>query len=158
MGHANLSNLSTFLTRYLYAKGTITVGEAVANFRKRFPEDGVRASEGVYTEPYMISEFMWIVIGMWTGRDKGWTGQVPTADNPVVVVADDLTPEQQKVWDDWRNVDWEAMEKWLDVPFEDPTCGYQILDSVPLKFGPGWRSKYSKDSCGDIPQCGNFTN
>lgn len=41
MGHANLSNISEFLIRHLYAKGSITIVGAQETFSRRFPKDGV---------------------------------------------------------------------------------------------------------------------
>ena len=53
MGHANLSNLSRLFTRLLFAKGKISIDDAIACAQKRGEQ--VQASEGGYSDEGMLS-------------------------------------------------------------------------------------------------------
>lgn len=129
MGHANLTNISDFLTKRLY-RGSVTIAEAQQEFSERFPKDGVRASEGIHTTPSMICYGMEEVINFWRGQEEG----------PVVVPAGDLTEQQQA-----------AIAAWGE--FDDPDASVSVLDSIPWKYAPGWRAKHA-----DVPQLKYFSN
>jgi len=156
MGHANLKNLSRHLTPQLFDKGKVSVKEALASFRLLYPTDGVRASEGVYTEDYMLSEALWTILGIWTGRDVREHHK-----NPVVLVAESLSDRQKEVLLQWWERDSEAIEHWMDKPWDDPDMGYNVLDSIPFKIAREWLQKCQDNpsgALGAIPQVGSITN
>ena len=144
MGHANLSNLSEFFIRRLYAKGKLSVQEATdAAIAKN---EKLSASEGDYEDSYMVSfGFEQIVEFLLEPVHKINRKSKPSS---VIEVCDydSLTEEQQRVFDLWMKNSDEIMN-W------DSEKEYQILDSIRFKFADGWRKVYP-----DIPMLSYVTN
>lgn len=141
MGHANLTNISEAFNRQLYAKGTVTIAEVAAHCGKH--GETVHASEGEYDEDYMIRMSLENVLDFLLSHDEDEGGPF--------IVAVDMTPEQEKIYKEWRSgkvcMDWDCGD--------DGNGGqYGILDSIKWRFAPGARKKYPND----LPVLGNFSN
>lgn len=149
MGHASYHNLSDFLVKYLYAKGKVSIKMAVENFQKRYPEDGVRASEGVYTDEFMLAMAFEEIIGWWQSWSDGRRGDYRTPDTPnPIVVPVNLTDKQKDALRAWDAGNLEDTQDWTD--FDNNRTHF---DTILWSFGPGWRKKYP-----DIPKLGNVTH
>lgn len=149
MGHADLSNLSDFFIRRLFAKGKLSIYDCVQAMLKK--KVTYNASEAVYVEAYMISmgaeeavRFLWKYdapdgetilddIVEAADRDEEFTG-------PIIVPVS-LSPEQQHILQEWDQENVQEPEE------------YEILDSIAWKFAPGWRNKYP-----EIPRLGRVTH
>ncbi len=118
MGHANLSNISTFFVRRLYAKGRLSIDACVEAMLKKGVE--VRASEGGYKDEGMLKMAMVDVTHYLTRPDPttcGYSG--PKGGGPWIEPQFDLTcvniptflmgKTAQELHDacqgDWRNHD-----------------------------------------------------
>lgn len=84
MGHANLTNLSEMFINLLYAKGRLTVGDAVAAAIRR--KETLRASEGEYDDEGMLGMgFMYIVEFLHSRNGQGYAGGRAAWEGPFVV-------------------------------------------------------------------------
>ncbi len=142
MGHANLSNISRFFIRRLYAKGTLTIGECVAGLEKAGEQ--IHASEGSYSEPYMLANYLNEVIH-WMYHHH-WPPVVamkrPDAVHYPIVIPVLDTPEKERLFEQWvthENQDWDEE--------------YSAFDQIGWRFGEGWRKLYP-----NIPILAEFTN
>ena len=128
MGHANLTNLSHFWNRHLYAKGKLSIHDcAIAAIKKG---ETLHASEGEYEDEGMISFGLEFVV------DHLW-------DNDIIEPVN-LTPEQKSLLRNNRTSgcsDILQMEK-----------HYEILDSITWKYSTGERARYP-----EIPVLGAIT-
>ena len=89
MGHANYSNLCDLWVNLLYAKATLTIGQAVDVARKRGEE--LQASEGGYDADsgmvgVALSEYVW-----WLQGEKKWWREGGSWEGPYV--EETLKPE-----------------------------------------------------------------
>jgi hypothetical protein len=148
MGHANLSNISEFFIKRLYAKGRLSVAQCVAAMRKK--KVMLQASEGAYEDYHMLCLGVEQVIQFLDEFNPAPSvldrlsdiddGPVDGIYGPVIVPVS-LTPEQSMMLSGMRERD-------LDDPDQ-----YEIFDSIEWKFAPGWRNVYP-----DIPMLGCVTN
>lgn len=143
MGHANLSNISRFFIRRLYAKGTLSMGECVTAMEKAGEQ--VHASEGCYSETYMLAAMLNQVVN-WMYHHR-WPPVVamkrPDAvQYPIVIPVLD-TSEKERLFEQWvgqEDEDWDEEE-------------YSAFDQIGWRFGEGWRKLYPQ-----IPILAEVTN
>lgn len=84
MGHANLTNLSELFINRLYAKGRLTIGDAIAAAVKR--GETLHASEGEYEEEEMLGLGFMDVIAFLHSRDgRDYSGGPGTWEGPFIV-------------------------------------------------------------------------
>lgn len=147
MGHANLSNLSEFFIRRLFAKGKLSVKECSDAMMRA----GVtlNASEGRYEDPYMLRLGLEDVLRfMLDPKGMGYRLQRGQPPGPIIVPAA-LTKQQGellKVWEQGDHSDWDSGD--------DGNGGeYGEFDAIEWRFAPGWRKLYPK-----IPKLGNVTH
>lgn len=138
MGHANLSNISDFFIKRLYAKGKLSIKECADALQEA--GETLHASEGEYEDLYMLRHGLMDVVQFLRDEGKQW---------PIVIPHKDTTPTQHDI-----------LRQWEDGNMDDWDCGddgnggeYGIFDSIQWVFGPGWRQKYR-----DIPRLGNITH
>jgi hypothetical protein len=139
MGHANYTNLSKVFVQRLYAKGKITIADAMRAAQKK--RETIHASEGQYVDEDMLSEAMG-EIAFFLLEPHRKKHQVKAT--PVIEVAGELSDELQRIYDDWiaNEIDeWEVEQ-------------YELLDGIPFKFAPGWRKEYPNN----IPLLSNVTH
>jgi hypothetical protein len=136
LGHANVENLSRLFVRRLYAKGQITIAEAVQAAQEA--GETLRASEGEYNDPNMISQGMEEIVEFLR------TAQPPHHTPVLAPKPGSLTEQQRTVLRQWD--DDEGMDLW-----DEPE--YAIFDSIPWIFAPGWRKRYK-----DVPILTHVTN
>jgi hypothetical protein len=119
MGHANVKNLSEFFVRRLYAKGRLSLREALKVAMKKGLT--LNASEGAYDDEGMVGMGLEVVV-MWLHWEK-----------KVIEPCHPLTPRQQR-----------AITRWdPDEHEEDPESDdYKAFDSIAWRFAKGWRRKY----------------
>jgi hypothetical protein len=152
MGHAHLDNLEVFFVRRLYAKGKLSIRAAQEAASKA--HETLRASEGEYTEDYMIrmglEDVVYFLAVLYNPPRLFKRGKAKSL-GPIIEPVEPLTEEQQAILDEWR----------ADVAYCDWGCGedgnggqYGILDSILWKFGPGWRKQYPDG----IPAIGTVTH
>jgi hypothetical protein len=129
--------------RRLYAKGALTIQEASSGAATELASSSCRDAEEIEPE---ISNAFELAVGhltkTFTKRHYVPNG-VTCPKGPILVLARELSPEEAEV-----------LEKWQDDDFQGFDCGYgegdyQTLDSIPWKYGPGWRKLYHR-----IPCCG----
>lgn len=143
MGHANLSNISRFFVKRLFAKGTLSIGECTAALEKAGEQ--IHASEGSYSEPYMLSTMLAEVIHYMYHYKGAPVVELKRSDYvqyPIVVPVLD-TPEKERL-----------MQQWLDQgegEWDEPE--YSAFDQIGWRFGKGWRKRYP-----EIPILAEFTN
>jgi len=145
MGHANLTNLSQFFHRRLYAKGKLSLEDAVHAARKA--GETLHASEGEYEDKAMLA-FGFEQVVRFLARK---TCDCPCcASRGPVIVPVELSEEERKQlhewWEEGHCADWEYDES-------DPECGFALIDRIKWKYGSGWRNKYP-----DLPVLSNVTN
>ena len=84
MGHANLTNLSEVFINLLYAKGRLTIGDAVATAIRR--KETLHASEGEYDDDGVLGMGFMDIIAFLNSRDgRDYTGGRGTWEGPFVV-------------------------------------------------------------------------
>lgn len=115
MGHANVKNLSVFFIKRLYAKGKITLREAIEGAMAKGLT--LNASEGAYDDEDMVGMGL-EVCASWL-QEKG-------------VIEPHEPTKAQKL----------ALERADDRTSELNEEDYKALDSIQWKFAPGWRRKY----------------
>jgi hypothetical protein len=146
MGHADLSNISTFVRDRLRRRGSASIKELADDFAARYPDDGVRASEGVLTDDYMLREAIGNVIGFWLGRDASMYEPPATwAKKPIVVTGGRVSKAQRRVLGQWLR---HATDDWDS---DDPHSGYVLFDSIRWRFSRHWRGR-------QIPLLGRVTS
>lgn len=150
MGHANLSNISDLFVRRLYAKGKLSIREAVDALEKA--GETLQASEGEYTDRPMLGMGTGYVVGFLAGKPSFLAGAsgADFSEFPVIVPVG-LTPEQEELYRQWYNDD-DSIEEW-DCGDDGDGGQYGIFDSIRWKFAPGWRKRYP-----NIPRLGNISN
>jgi hypothetical protein len=147
VGHANLSNLSDFFVRRLFAKGKLSVKECSDAMVKA----GVtfNASEGRCSEPYMLRLGLEDIISfMLDPEAMGYRfrkGQPETA----IIEPVGLTERQKELLSEWKRGD---ASNW-DSGDDGDGGEYGEFDAIVWKFAPGWRKLYP-----DIPKLGNVTH
>jgi hypothetical protein len=144
VGHANISNLSDLFVNLLYAKGKLTIGDAVKAAEKR--GEKLHASEGDYeAETGMIGLALDECCAFLTCDARGahanwgWEGQW---DGPFIEPClDIMSPKLIKIFHDW-NINKEGIDE-----------SWELTDQIPWKFCKGKRKLYR-----DIPRLSNITN
>jgi len=147
MGHANLSNLSDFFVKRLFAKGKLSINDCVQAMLKK--GETYNASECAYEEESMLSmgteeavsflrEFdappgNTVLDKMVSAVDGKFTG-------PIIVPVS-LSAEQRRI-----------LVMWPEGEVTEPE-EYEALDSIQWKYAPGWRNKYP-----EIPRLGRVTH
>ena len=156
MGHANISNLSDFFIRRLFAKGKLSIHDCVQAMLKK--KVTYNASEGTYEGEDMLSmgtdEAVRFLVDYdappgETVLDKLVSAVGGKFTGPIIIPAADLTAEQQRVLQEWGT---DSMAEW-DCGDDGSGGEYGALDSIPWKFAPGWRNKYP-----EIPRLGSVTH
>ena len=149
MGHANLSNISDFFIRRLYAKGKLSVRECVDALEKA--KEPLRASEGYYHDRPMLSMGTEEVIAFLAGQPN-YLAHVNCCHKHEFpwIIPHELTPEQKKLFDEWWDggigCDWDCGD--------DGEGGeYALFDSIRWKFAPGKRKLYP-----EIPRLSHVTH
>jgi len=164
VGHADLSNLSNLWMRRIYAKGSLSVSEAVDVATKN--GEGVHASEGEYTEPEMLAQAFEDILHdsfLQDGDDRRrWKRAKGKTSLKELNVALRLMGAQPLDLDHWSFRIYEpvhplsqeqlkALSRWLDDGVEEEE-EVAAFDSIPWRFAPGRRAKYP-----DLPILGNIT-
>ena len=144
MGHANVSNLSVIFLRRLYAKGKISIREVAKLCVER--GEVLNASEGNYDDEYMICFGLENVVDFLLSPQKLKNGDMCSVIEPVK-----MTPEQKKVFHEWRGVDGNC-DDW-DCGDDGESGQYGMLDSIQFRFVSKWRSQYP-----DIPVLKHISN
>jgi hypothetical protein len=116
VGHANVKNLSEFFIRRLYARGKLSLREAIEGAMAKGLT--LNASEGPYDDEGMIGMGLEVCISWLWHEQKVIEPHEPT--------------EAQK----------HALECLMDTSTEFEEVDYKALDSLKWKFAPGWRAKY----------------
>lgn len=130
MGHAHVENLSTFFIRRLYAKGKLSMSDCIDAMIEAGEE--VHASEGRYSERYMISMAMSDILEYMLCEHQ-------PLKTPVLEPVE-LTEEQERVLEQWKKGD---IENWEPGDSEDGCGGeYGVFDSIVWRYAPGWRKLY----------------
>lgn len=148
MGHADLSNLSEFFVKRLYAKGKLSVADCVEAMKKKRVK--LQASEGAYEDHHMLclglEQFLQFLIEF--NPPKPVLDRLANHENEAtdgiygpVVKPDKLSKRQEAV-----------LRLWLLEGLDEPD-DYEILDSIEWRFAPGWRNVYPH-----IPMLGRVTN
>lgn len=146
MGHANLTNISRFFVRRLYAKGTLSIRDC----RDALVAAGetLHASEGAIPDPQMLG---WAVEQV-VQHLAEWDGCPCCEKHGPVIEPAELSGSQQKILREWYHDgsgdDWDWDE-------DNPDAEGVILDGIRWRFAKGWRTKYTRD---EIPLLGNVTN
>jgi hypothetical protein len=134
MGHANLENLSTLFLNRLYAKGKTSIAQAcdVALKKKQY----VKASEGVLNDDCDIRNALGMIAAFYLQDHELERGK----EMPVIELAKELTPEQDKV-----------LQEWLKDDTMDWDCGndgnggeYGVFDSIEWKLTKEWRKVFRR--------------
>jgi hypothetical protein len=145
VGHANLTNLSEFFQRRLYAKGKLSIEDAV--HAARSAGETLNASEAAYEDKGMLAFGFNEIVRFLASHSC----DCPCCDSqgPVIVPVE-LSEEERKQlhewWEEGHGTDWEYDES-------DPECAFALVDRIKWKYGPGWRNKYP-----DLPVLANVTN
>ena len=158
MGHANLTNISKFLARRLYAKGKLSIREMIAGLKRAGEE--IQASEGAYNEYYMLAMGVVDVICFWyLHHDSSTLARQHRTHNPVIEPVD-MTPEQQEVFDTWLNdeddcifMDNLEVSVHEDEPYPDVGGRIGIFESIKWRYARGWRKRYP-----EVPLLSNVTH
>lgn len=132
MGHANVSNISEFFVKRLYAKGSLSMKECVEAMKTA----GVtlRASEGEYEDEDMLA------LGLEQVVDFLRTAQQPY-DSPVIAPDPKTTSDtQRKILVKWYI---EGLDEAI-TDYDHPDSEYRILDDIRWIFAPGWRKRYKE--------------
>jgi hypothetical protein len=139
MGHANVANLSEFFVKRLYAKGKLSIREAV----KKLQEKGetLHAGEGEISEDYALAMGLEDVIRYLLSYHETKVGTGKRKLNPVIEPVN-MSKEQEHVFSEW-------MDPQADISRWD--CGndgtggeYGILDSIEFRYREGWRQRYKE--------------
>lgn len=152
MGHANLRNISDFFIKRLYAKGKLSIREAIDAMVEK--GETLHASEGEYEEPEMLGMGLEEVVNFLRSYDirrevaPEVRKRVEVPDGGIIEPVS-LTKEQEKILWQWDN---HQSGKW-DTGDDGKSGEYGILDSIQWKFAKGWRKVYP-----DIPRLGNVTH
>jgi len=153
MGHANLSNLSDFWNRRLYAKGKLSKKDAAEGAIKA--KQYLRASEGEYKNVEGVALGFDDIVHFLLNYEeyqRGEDGVRRRVLNPVIEVVGPLTELQQKCWDTYleEGCDGKTVGKHEDgTDMQD----WEVVDTIQFRYAPGWRKKYP-----DIPTLGNVTH
>lgn len=149
MGHANLSNISDFFIRRLYAKGKLSVRECVDALEKS--GEAIHASEGLYHERPMLSMGTEEVVAFLAGQPNYLAHVIccHKQDFPFIV-PHEMSSEQaalfQLWWDEGVGSDWDCGD-------DGEGGDYGVFDSIRWKYAPGKRRLYP-----EIPGLGNVTH
>lgn len=148
MGHANLTNISTFFVDLVHARGTVTIREVVTELARA--GEGVHASEGLLTDPYMLSYACEEVVHFLLER-HGLTARTPQRKRtPVLEPVEPLTPRQEEILRAWLDGD---VDRW-DSGDDGDGGEYGELDAIPWRLAAEWAA-VEKDR---IPLLTNHTN
>jgi hypothetical protein len=140
VGHANLSNVSDFFVKRLYAKGRLSVKDCSDAMQKA--GETIHASEGEHDEPYMLRMGLEDVIRFMLEFDRD--------DGPDPIIEPiDPTREQRALLRKWRHGDFSDWDSGDDGEGGE----YGAFDAIEWKFAPGWRKRYPK-----IPKLRNVTH
>jgi len=138
MGHGYPKNLGRVFYRRLYAKGKLSISEAVAAAIAQ--KEYAQAAEGDYQEPEMIAHFLELIVGFLRCHHGPRTQSHPQGKaDPIIVPVEPLTDAQRAIL---KTVDTDD-DHWFEG-HEDPETTF---NSIHWKFAPGWRAAYP----GDLP-------
>jgi len=167
MGHIRPQKQLTIVYRRIYAKGSVTIAEAIEICKRQ--KVGVNTAEALYCvdEDYSGPEFDYmygmareLVGGMMAQANDAFNGGLQT---PVIVpIREGLTAEQDRILTLWltdgRAFHDEAEQAEGPGDPEEGSYGpiYDALYAVPWKFGPGWRKNYTTD-LEHLPTVGEIT-
>lgn len=140
MGHANLSNISNFFVKRLYAKGKLSIKDCVEALIKT--GEALHASEGDYDDPETLGlgceQVVSYLLEYW--ENDGVRGRKSSP----VIEASDMTDKQSKILSEWVRGELEG---------DDEYEYFEVLDEIQFKFCPGWRKRYK-----EIEHLSNVTN
>ncbi len=144
MGHANISNLSDLFVNLLYARGKLTIEEAVKTAKKR--GETLHASEGEYdADSGMVgvglNEFCAFLTCDERSARANWGWRGPWDGPFIEPVLELMSPELVALYKKW-----DANEDGVEDLWEQS-------DQIPWKFCKGKRKIYR-----DIPRLRNITN
>ena len=131
----------TLFIRRLYAKGKLSIRDAYLAAAKEVAEE--RNDPDMFLlEGYCSLPMEQAVAHLVEEPETRTVGPgVAFPEGPILVVAGELTEEQEKVLEEWRQ---DGGGNW--------NCGfdageYKVFDSILWKFGPGWRNLYPEIPC-----------
>jgi hypothetical protein len=157
MGHANLTNISEWVARRMYAWGKMSICDMVNGLRRS--KQTVHASEGEYEEYYMLAmAVVDVVCFLHLHHDSPTLARKHRTHNPVIEPVD-MTPKQQEVFNTWLNdddcifTDGLEVEVEEDQPYPDVGGRIGVFESIKWRYAKGWRNKYP-----EIPLLGNVTH
>ena len=141
MGHANLTNVSTFFTRRLYAKGKLSIIECAKALAEK--RETIHASEGEYEDEEMLRQGLADVILYL--YDNWHIENHRKKHDPIIEPI--ITNEQEgKVFEQWDTDDDAIMDWGLGDE-------YEVFDNIQWKFTKGWRKRVN-----DIEPLGGVTH
>lgn len=168
MGHANVSNLSKFFIRRLYAKGQLSIERCVIALLAK--GEVLHASEGNYDEPEMLAYALEEIVNYYV--KESWIQPVLYMPDPIDEESrmmleivenneDDLdqlsiTADKFEELKDDVNANYlRQMRVWKiwQKNFLDDSADILVFDSIPWQFKMGVRKRYR-----EIPLLSNISN
>jgi len=131
----------TLFIRRLYAKGKLSIQEAYQAAAREEAERGTGLHMGNLEAQCSLPMEQAVAHLEEEQETRRVAAGVSFPEGPILVVATDLSAEQEKVLGEWRK---DGGGQW--------NCGfnegeYLVLDSIKWKFGPGWRNLYPEIPC-----------
>ena len=144
MGHMHPESLCKFFVRRLYAKGKLTIRDAIDGAKKA--KLVVSCSEGTYEDDYMYGMGFEHIV-QFLLADHRYIRSSHTNQSPIIQPDRDfLTNEQRTCLDQWLANDNGFFEKHGDFDGDGMNDSYRALYAVPWRYTGHWRKKYP-----DIP-------
>jgi len=132
MGHANISNISHFVIRYLYAKGNVSIDDFILQMHRK--GETLHASEGEYDDYGMMGYGVEEVIGF--HRDNGVIEPVnPTPEELALL----KNPEKLADWDFTQSSEGFGFASESELTGSDPPEPQVELFPTPDRYVDGNR-------------------
>jgi len=149
MGHANFKNLSQFFIRRLYAKGTLSLSEAIK--AAVAAGETVHASEGEHKDEGTLGmAFVEIISHFGQPNSEveiSGKGEFVYDPGNVIEPAAPLSKEQVRVLKLWIG------NEIFDLTGTEEEKAWAVFDKIPWRFAPGQRKLYPNFNLLE-----NFTN
>jgi hypothetical protein len=131
----------TLFIRRLYAKGKLSIRDAYRAAAREEAEYGTDLNINMLEAHCSLPVAQAVAHLLEEPETRRVGPGVAFPDGPILVPAEDLSAEQAGVLEQWRT----EGHSW-------PACGFDegptlVLDSIPWKFGPGWRKLYPEIPC-----------
>lgn len=128
--------------RRLYAKGRLSIRDAYRAAAREVAEERSDADMTLVEAECSLPVAQAVAHLLEEPETRRVGPGVAYPEGPILVPAEELSSEQEEVLSTWKV----EGENWAACGFDEgPTL---VLDTIPWKFGPGWRKLYP-----DIPCC-----